>query len=180
MSKGKVLRPSAVVHLDGNIKPSDVAEKLGGPMMSKIKFNFTGDKKIEHPNETKLIDEILELAVELHNYLPVLLSWGVETILPRVSSAEVAQLEGVLKMKGDRREGQIIKNYDRMTEKCQEASEKYKLKPPPLFETPGIDRTSLIYFNNDPEVLFLNYLDLTLTKCSLHLFNVVCMSCAAF
>ena len=36
-------KPRAVVHLDANITPSDVAPFLGEAVVSKIKFNYTGE-----------------------------------------------------------------------------------------------------------------------------------------
>ena len=36
-------KPMAVVHVDANITPSDVAGFLGDPLLTKIKFNYTGE-----------------------------------------------------------------------------------------------------------------------------------------
>ena len=152
MSKGKEIRPNAVVHLDGNIVPEDVAEHLGPAMMSKMKFNFTGKTPLQHPEEILVIDDMLEAALKLYEYLPVVLSWGVDAVLPKVTPTEVAGLDDVLLKKKDRREGQLIRNYDRMFRKCREAIIKYKLEAPPLFLCDVIDRTSMIYFNSNTEV----------------------------
>ena len=40
-------KPIAVVHVDANITPSDVAGFLGDPLLTKIKFNYTGEVKLQ-------------------------------------------------------------------------------------------------------------------------------------
>ena len=73
---------------------------------------------------------------------------GVETILPRITPAEHAEIADVLRDPKSKREAQVIYQYDNVFKCCQGAIKKYELEAPPLFDCDSIDRTSLVYFNN--------------------------------
>ena len=80
------------------------------------------------------------------------MSIGVATVLPKVTQDEMEELAGVLKKAGDKREGQILANYDRVYKTISAAITEYDLQKPVLFQSVEIDRTSAIYFNTNQEV----------------------------
>ena len=98
-------------YADANILPEDIYPSLGGalsPMASKIKFLYTGSTPMEHDDEDELIEQLLEDALELHQYLPNLLALGVEAVLPTAPKDYVKKdLEGVLRVANDKREAQV-------------------------------------------------------------------------
>ena len=152
---GKVLKPNAVVHIDANIMPEDILPQLGASMASKLKLLYTGQTPLCHPDENELIEEMLQDALKLHEYLPVLLGLAVDAILPKVvrSYTESEDMEDVLAKPGDLREGQLVFQYDNIFRACKEAISRFDLDAPPLFSCEGIDRTALVYFNNKCEVI---------------------------
>ena len=77
---------------------------------------------------------------------------GVATVLPRVTDAEMADFEGLLKIPRDRREGQLVANYDRVYETVESAIDTYALPKPIMFHSETINRTALLYFNTDEKV----------------------------
>ena len=81
---------------------------------------------------------------------------------------EVAALEGVLKRQKDRKEAQIIANYDRVYAIIDSAIEKYSLERPLLFQTETDRRTSLTFFNTNEEV-YLIFLWLSTGNKRIHL-----------
>ena len=82
--------------------------------MSKLKCIYTGDTPIE--DDCEVIETMIEEAHNFSTYLPVILAWGVDTVLPVVKPAEIAEYTGILKKPGDKREAQVIKNYDRLVQ----------------------------------------------------------------
>ena len=42
--------------------------------------------------------------------------------------------------------------FCRMYAKCSDAAANYQLDLPPLFQSPGIDRTAYVYLNSNQEV----------------------------
>ena len=154
-SKGqnkKDLRPCAIVHIDANVLPEDILPHLDPPMVNKLYFIFTGQTPLEHPEEMQLIDEMLEDSLKLHEYLPVLYGMGLDALLPRITQAQLADISDVLNNPKDKREGQIILQYDNIFKACQDAITRFNLDAPPLFNSGDIDRTALIYFNHQQEV----------------------------
>ena len=102
-------------------------------------------------------------------FKPILLSLGIDVLLPKVSNPEMEALDSVLKTPGDKREGQVLANYDRVYQHIRDKAMEYDIPLPPLFEKDSIDRTALTYFNTNKEVghLFL----LCLTSKSMRLKN---------
>ena len=101
-------------------------------------------------------------------FLPVILAIGETSVLPEVLDEEVAALEGVLKRQKDRKEAQIIANYDRVYAIIDSAIEKYSLERPLLFQTETERRTSLTFFNTNEEV-YLIFLWLSTGNKRIHL-----------
>ena len=152
---GSVIKPAAVVHIDANLLPEDIIDDLGLPMASKMKFLYTGETPMQHPDDTDLIAEILgELAPQLHIYLPVLYRLAILAILPVVprSYYESEELEDVLAKPGDKREGQLLYQYDNIYLTCKKMISEYDLDAPPLFLFDGIDRRALVKLNKKIEV----------------------------
>ena len=79
------------------------------------------------------------------------MSIGVANVLPKVTKDEMEELAGVLKKAGDKREGQILANYDRVFKTISAAIKEHDLQRPILFQSNEIDRTSAIYFNTNQE-----------------------------
>ena len=77
---------------------------------------------------------------------------GLETLLPKVTNAEMEVLNSVLKKSGDKRECQLLANYDRVYMYLRDMAITYNIPLPDLFEKDGIDRTCMIYFNSNQEV----------------------------
>ena len=77
---------------------------------------------------------------------------GIETLLAKVTNREMEVLDSVLKKPGDKREGQLLANYDRVYMYIKDLAMEHNIPLPPLFETDDIDRESLIYFNSNKEV----------------------------
>ena len=121
-------------------------------MHDKIYFNYSGPTPLEHEDENDLIDEMMNDATKLHEYLPVLYALGVIALLPRVTPAQRESIAYALSNPKDKREAQIIMQYSNVFKACLSAIEEFGLDPPPLFRSGDIDMTSLIYFNNKPEV----------------------------
>ena len=157
---GKVIKPAAVVHIDANLLPEDIMDDLGLPMASKMKFLYTGETPMQHPDDNDLIAEILEdLAPKLHGYLPVLYRLAILAILPVVprSYYESEELEDVLAKSGDKREGQLLFQYDNIYLTCKKMISKHGLDTPPLFLFDGIDRRALVELNKKIEVSLTNH-----------------------
>jgi hypothetical protein len=148
----KDLRPCAIVHIDANVLPDDILPQLDAPMHNKMYFIYTGQTPLEHPDELELIDQMLDDAVKLHEYLPVLLSMGLDAFLPRITQVQLTDISDVLANPKDKRQGQIILQYDIIFKACQDAITRFSLDTPPRFSSGDIDRTALIYFNHPQEV----------------------------
>ena len=80
--------------------------------MSRLKCIYTGDQPIE--DDFEVIEKIIEEAHAFSSFLPVIMAWGVDSVLPVVKPTEINDYTGILKKSGDKREAQIIKNYDRL------------------------------------------------------------------
>ena len=94
----------------------------------------------------ELTNEMESAARKLYKYKPVLLSLGLNGMLPVVTDEQLADYEGLLKVDGDEREAQVVLNYDRIYEFIREAIAKHKLDPPALFLKGHIDRLSLTFY----------------------------------
>ena len=77
---------------------------------------------------------------------------GIDALLPKVTELEMETYESILKKPGDKREGQLIANYDRVFSILKERALKYEFPLPLLFQQDTIPRTSLTYFNTNREV----------------------------
>ena len=77
---------------------------------------------------------------------------GANAILSKVTDDEMVDLDCVLKRSGDRREGQILANYDRVFKILNCVCDDLELVKPPLMMKNCVDRRSLIYFNTGEEV----------------------------
>ena len=64
--RGKAYPPNAVMHVDGNIVPSDLEPYFTDAMMSKVNFNFTGFSALDHPKEAEIVDNMLKAAKEVN------------------------------------------------------------------------------------------------------------------
>ena len=136
---------NSVVFVDANLSPSDV--KLTGANESKVAFIATGSKPLQHPNRLDLCQEMVTLAKELHQHLPVILSLGLNCMLKRVTDEQCAAYDGILKQDGDDREGQVLLNYDRVHSALDDAITEFNLDRPALFQKSTIDRTALTFYN---------------------------------
>ena len=67
---------------------------------------------MNHENDIAIIDELLDDAILLHKYLPILLSLGVDTLLRRISKSDMSKIGHLLKDRTDRRHGQILFQYE--------------------------------------------------------------------
>ena len=108
----KDLRPSASVHIDANVLPKDILSQLDDAMASKIYFIYTGPVQLEHDDEVSIIDKLMEDAEKLHQYLPIVLSVGIRTLLTKVTKQEMHEIADVLSDPNDKRQAQIIQQYD--------------------------------------------------------------------
>ena len=72
--------------------------------------------------------------------------------LNKVTQSEIEEYCEVLKTRGDRREAQVIFDFDNLFLALKVMIGKYELENPLLFNTEGIDRMALVYFNTDQEV----------------------------
>ena len=63
--RSKVQKPNGVCHIDGNILPSDLKRHLPDPVFEKLKLNYTGSDPLCHPDESDLVEKMLENAKEL-------------------------------------------------------------------------------------------------------------------
>ena len=81
-----------------------------------------------------------------------MLSYGVDTLLDIVTYEELESYENFLKKPGNKREGQIIANYDRFFKIVKDGAIKFGIPLPPVLEPDTIGRTALIYFNTNNEV----------------------------
>ena len=77
---------------------------------------------------------------------------GIETLLPKVTNAEMEELDSVLKKPGDKREGQVLANFDRVYMYMKDMAITNNIPLPDLFKKDDIDRTCMIYFNTNQEV----------------------------
>ena len=136
---------NAVLLIDANMSPADI--RLDHANESKVIYLATGSSPLQHRNKLRLCQEMEDLARELYTFLPVLLGLGLSTMLKKVTDAETETYDGILRTDRDDREGQVLRNYDRLHEAIDEAIEEYGLEKPPLFEKIPIDRTSLTYYN---------------------------------
>ena len=62
-------------------------------------------------------------------------------------------LAAVLKKPDDKRDGQLVAQYDRFYTAVKDRAVEFGIPLPALFEKDVIDRTALTYFNTDDEVL---------------------------
>ena len=77
---------------------------------------------------------------------------AVQTCVPACTPEEMERVDPVLRVPGDKREGQLIVNFDRVFMAVENAIEEYGLERPDLFKADGIDRRSMTYFNTNNEV----------------------------
>ena len=77
---------------------------------------------------------------------------GIDALLPKVTELEMETYEAILKKPGDKREGQLLANFDRVYTILKEGALKYGFPLPLLFQHDNIPRTSLTYFNTNREV----------------------------
>ena len=143
---------NAVVLVDANMGPEDI--HLTGANESKVVFLATGSTPLQHKKRMELCQEMENLARELYSYLPVILGLGLNTMLKRITDSEMEAFDGVLKKDGDDREGQIFLNYDRLHSALDDAITMYGLERPLLFQTGGIDRNTLTFYNEKVITIF--------------------------
>ena len=77
---------------------------------------------------------------------------ALETCVPAVTKEEMGDISHVLKIPGDKREGQVIASYDRFYKAIKGAAEEYGFPVPAAFQLDQIDRRSSTYFNTNMEV----------------------------
>ena len=120
-------------------------------MASKVKFLYSGSTPLD--DDPEIIEELLNDSLALHEFLPNLLSFGVLDVMPSVPKDYYQiELAGVTATPNEKRESQIIYQYDNLYKTFKEAQKRYNLDPVPLFSYDGIDRRSLVYFNHSEEV----------------------------
>ena len=166
----KNVRPSAVVHIDGNVLPKDVLPQIGKALEDKIFFVYTGQIPLEHPDEIDIIEEMLVISEKLYEYKPVLLSIGVEALLPKVTPEQLRDISDYLTKPINKRHGQVVHSYINLFKACQEAIDEFQLDPPPLFSSGDIDCTAITYFNHPKQVKCIrkNRLYTNVPRCSLN------------
>ena len=98
---------------------------------------------------------MFEDAKKLHEYLPILYSLGVAAILPVVPPSYTMsdEMQEILVTRGDKREGQLLYQFDNVIKALKEKIVEYGLETPLALLGDGIDRTALIFFNKNQEVL---------------------------
>ena len=119
---------NSVVMVEANLSPAGV--KLTGGNASKVSFIATGSKALDHEFKLELCKEIILLAGQLHQYLPVIFGLGLSCMLEEITTAELRGYDGVLREDGDDRQGQVLHNYDRLYSVLQESIIKYELEVP--------------------------------------------------
>ena len=140
-------RINAPVLIEANLNPEDINFKTANE--SKCIFIATGSTPLQHKSMMKLCKEIEDHGRELHAYLPVLLGLGLNTMFDKITDEQLETYEGILKVDGDPREGQVLLNFDRVFRVLKEAIEEHNFEEPLLFENSApIDRSSLTFFNN--------------------------------
>ena len=156
---------NAPVLIEANLSPEDILFKTANE--SKCIFIYTGSTPLKHKSMMKLCQEIEDHCRELHKYLPALLGLRLNTMIDKITDEELEIYEGILKVDGDPREGQVLLNYDRVHGVLQDAIERYKLERPLLYQcsTTSIDRTTLTFYNNRMVIIFyfssVNHFNLT-------------------
>ena len=137
---------NAAVLIEANLDPEDIRFTTANE--SKCIFIATGSTPLKHEFMLALCQEIEDLGRELYNHLPFVCGLGLATMLETLTDYQLKQYEGILRVDGDPREGQILVNYDRMYFELEGAIEKYNLEKPLLYSGfSGIDRTALTFFN---------------------------------
>ena len=68
-------------------------------------------------------------------------------MLDPVNDSQLEVYEGLLKVDGDPREGQVFLNFDRVYTALEYNADFYQLEKPLLFEKTEKDRTALTLFN---------------------------------
>ena len=136
---------NAAVLIEANLSPDDI--KFTTANESKCIFIATGSSPLQHKHMLSLCQEIVDLGKELHSHLPFLCGLGLATMLQPLTDAQLEVYEGILRVDGDPREGQVLLNYDRMYFELEGAIDKYNLEKPPLYQG-SIDRTALTFFTN--------------------------------
>ena len=143
---------NAAVLIEANLDPEDI--KFSTANESKCIFIATGSVALNHKFLMRLCKEIEDLGTELYTYKPVVLALGLKTMLAPITDPEREVYDGLLKVDGDPREGQVFLNFDRTYDELDAAIERHELERPLLFQKPHKDRTVLTYFNRR-EVLLL-------------------------
>jgi hypothetical protein len=105
--KGKMVTPAAAVFIDSNSLPADIIPFLG-ESADKIKFLATGFQSLDHEEKMELIQELLKEAYKLYSSLPVHLAVILNSVMKKISSAEMKDVAGLLKNPKDDREGQVL------------------------------------------------------------------------
>ena len=62
----KVYKLNHVIHIDGNILPSDLKKDVTEPNLGKLMLNYTGSEPLSHPDMDELIANILKNAKECY------------------------------------------------------------------------------------------------------------------
>ena len=75
-----------------------------------------------------------------------------DTCVPAVTKEEMGDISHVLKIPGDKREGQVIASFDRVYRAIKGAIEEHGFRAPAAFSSDHIDRRSITYFNTNMEV----------------------------
>ena len=136
---------NAAVLVEANLSPENI--KFTTANESKCIFIATGSTPLQHPNMMKLCKDIENLGRELHMYLPVLCGLGLATMLDPITDEQLAVYEGLLRVDGDPRDGQVLLNYDRVHKEVKDANDLYNLEKPLLYQASAIDRTALTIYN---------------------------------
>ena len=68
-NKGRVQKVNGVLHIDANITLSDLEPYLPEAVLGKVKLIFTGSDPLSHPDETELVERMLETAKALYEVL---------------------------------------------------------------------------------------------------------------
>lgn len=136
---------NACVLIEANLDPEDI--KFTTANESKCIFIASGSSPLKHKLMMKMCKEIEDLGRELYSHLPVVIGLGLHSMLDPVNDSQLEVYEGLLKVDGDPREGQVFLNFDRVYTALEYNADFYQLEKPLLFEKTEKDRTALTLFN---------------------------------
>ena len=137
---------NTVLLVEANLSRSTV--KLTEGNETKVSFLATGSEPLTHPSKLEMCKEMVKLARQLHQYLPVLYGMGLSCMYKDITTPDLPEYDGMMNKDRDDRQGRILLQYDRVYSALQDAIIRHGLDTPLLFQYPfGIDRRALTFYN---------------------------------